>query len=306
MATVVYTMYHRNVHCYDPTGEFCALQVCPAPTVARFRYTGSSAGPVLRFHPSIMSKGSKTGYFDKPRGNLTPMPTRPKINQTGDKQAMCSHLRRRILTLDLPPGLDLDEVGLSEEYCLSRTPVRDVLRLLAGEGFVDIVGNRGARVSPMDHKTIREFFQTAPMIYASVSRLAVENATASTVAELKRVQAKFRKAAQKQLIDELVYFNNEFHALIGSMADNRYLDASLRRLLIDHSRIAYTFYERKNANEGNRLKLAIEQHDQLIEAIDTGDSEAAVDVTLAHWELSRSRAEIYIRPQPLADESLAG
>lgn len=233
------------------------------------------------------------------------MATRPKTFQPSDKQAMCSHLRRRILTLDLPPGLDLDEVGLSEEYRLSRTPVRDVLRQLAGEGFVDIVGNRGARVSPMDHKTIREFFQTAPMIYSSVSRLAVENATTSALTELRQVQTRFRHAALKQVVDELVFYNNEFHALIGRMADNRYLDASLRRLLIDHSRIAYTFYERKNADEGNRLQLAIEQHDQLIDAIDAGNTTAAVEVTLAHWELSRSQAERYIKPTPLTDDSLA-
>lgn len=188
---------------------------------------------------------------------------------------------------------------MTREYGLSRTPVRDVFRKLAGEGFVEIIGNRGARVSPMDHKTIREFFQAAPMVYAAVSRLAAENDTHDKLKELKALQKHFRKAAEKQDVEKLAFINNEFHDLIGSMADNRYLAVSLRRLLIDHTRIAYTFYNRKNVQEGNRLKQAVEQHDQLIAAIESGDSESAVAITLEHWELSRSQAELFVKPMPL-------
>ena len=57
-----------------------------------------------------------------------------------------------------------------------RTPLREVFRLLAGEGYIQIRDNRGTIVSPMSHRTLRDFFMTAPLIYASVARLAARNA----------------------------------------------------------------------------------------------------------------------------------
>ncbi len=221
------------------------------------------------------------------------------------KQTLYLDLKRRILTLDLAPGVDLDEVSISQAYGLSRTPLRDVFRQLAGEGYITIVGNRGAYVSPMDHKTIKEFFQTAPMVYSAISRLAVSNTTHVQLRKLKQVQVKFRQAASELAVSELVFYNDQFHSIIGDMADNRYLKSSLDRLLIDHARIAQTFYDRKHAKEGDRLKKAVQQHDELIDAIDSGDAEAAVTVTLEHWELSRSQAELFVSADPIPVDLVA-
>src|SRR5215475_2412900 len=112
----------------------------------------------------------------------------------GGKTALYEKLKRQILTLELPPDHDLDEASLSEEYGISRTPVRDVLRQLAGEGYIDIRENRGARVIPMNHATLRDFFLVAPMIYEAVGRLAVQNFRPSQMAELKESQKRFRAA----------------------------------------------------------------------------------------------------------------
>ena len=69
-------------------------------------------------------------------------------------------LRRRILSTDLKPGLDLDEAGLSGYYNMSRTPLREVLQRLQGEGYVVVSENRGAKVASMDIDVLRTFFQT--------------------------------------------------------------------------------------------------------------------------------------------------
>ncbi len=97
------------------------------------------------------------------------MPT-PKDNCLSD-------LRRRILLTDLVPGAELEETSLAAEYGLSRTPLREVLQRLAGEGYVHLADHRGARVVSMDVGTMRTFFQTAPMIYANVGRLAAHHRT---------------------------------------------------------------------------------------------------------------------------------
>src|SRR6516165_12035864 len=110
------------------------------------------------------------------------------------KTALADTLKQQILTLELQPDQDLDEVQLSEEYGISRTPVRDVLRRLAAEGYVEIRENRGARVIPMNHVTLRDFFLVAPLIYEAVGRLAAQNFRIGQMKELKACQERFRSA----------------------------------------------------------------------------------------------------------------
>ena len=151
-------------------------------------------------------------------------------------------LRRRILSTDLEPGHDLDEAGLSGYYNMSRTPLREVLQRLQGEGYVVVSENRGAKVASMDIDVLRTFFQTAPMVYANISRLACEHRTSAQLDALKQAQIGFAKAAKSSDAAEAALANHTFHAIIGYMASNTYLLASLARLQIDHTRMSQTFY----------------------------------------------------------------
>ena len=160
----------------------------------------------------------------------------------GGKTALHETLKRQILPLERPPDHDLDEAKLSEEYGISRTPVRDVFRQLAGEGYLDIRENRGARVIPMNHETLRDFFLVAPMIYEAVGRLAVRNFKALQLVRLKECQERFRAAVARRDPDAMVVENSRFHAIIGEMANSAFLKPSLSRLLIDHARIGHTFF----------------------------------------------------------------
>lgn len=227
-----------------------------------------------------------------------------KTSQQANKTHFYEELKWKILTMDLAPGVDLDEVGLSELYGLSRTPVRDVFRQMAGEGFVEIVGNKGASVASMNHKTLKEFVQTAPLIYVSVTRLAVNNATPAQLKELKRIQTKFRNAVKKDMIDELVIFDNQFHMMLGEMADNHYLAVSLQRLLIDHARISHSYFDRTAFNECDLLEKSVEQHDKLIDAIDNGREETAVAITLEHWDVSKLQSDMFVNPDPIPLEAM--
>lgn len=205
-------------------------------------------------------------------------------------------LQRRILTLDLEPGSYLDETQIAEAYGISRPPLREILRQLAGEGYVVLQENRGAQVAPMTHKTLRNFFVAAPMIYAAMTQLAAENATAAQIAGLKDVQMLFRAAIRGGDAVERALMNERFHALIGEMADNEYLKPSLRRLLIDHTRIGVTFYSSHNLALVRERAIAADQHDQIIAAIEEHDGERAGELAIAHWELSRADIESFITP----------
>lgn len=223
------------------------------------------------------------------------MPT----DQRNPKDAVYETLKREILTLKRAPGSDIDEASLAAEFGLSRTPLREVLRNMAGEGYLELRQNRGAQVSGMSYKTLRDFFLAAPMIYAATTRLAAENAEPAQLDELKAVQQAFRTAIAEADIESRVFLNDRFHALIGEMADNVFLTPSLCRLLIDHARIAGTFYRPRNARMTANLARASEQHDEMIASIEAGDGDRAEQLAIEHWTLSRGMIELFVTPQGL-------
>ena len=214
----------------------------------------------------------------------------------GKKTICIEDLRRRILTHELEPGSYLDEVEISETYGISRPPVREALRQLAGEGYVVLRENRGAQVAPMSHKSLRNFFIAAPMIYAAVARLAAQHATSSQIERMKQIQRAFRVAIRSGDVTQRALLNERFHACIGEVADNEYLLPSLRRLLIDHTRIGMTFYNPRQTNLEKQRAIAADQHDQFIELIAAGDADGAADLAVAHWELSRTQIEDFVTP----------
>ena len=211
------------------------------------------------------------------------------------KAALGDALRRRILTMQIAPGAVLDEVALSEEFGLSRPPVRELMRQMAGEGYIDLEANRAARVTSMNYHALRDFFLVAPMIYIATTQLAAERASKADIDLLKRVQGEFREAATHGDVDGRIFSNNEFHLQIGKIARNEYLIPSLRRLLIDHGRIGRTFFRSDPAARA-QLDVAADQHDQIIDAIEQHDTNAAARIVRAHLDLSRRNMAAYAAP----------
>lgn len=226
------------------------------------------------------------------------------ISVKGGKNGLYDDLKRQILTMELDPDEDLDEVTLSEQYGLSRTPVREIFRRLEGEGYIDIRANRGARVIPMNHDTLRHFFLVAPMVYAAIGRLAVQNFKPKQLADLTDTQERFRRASTVNDPLAMVLENNRFHEIIGEMSGNVYLKASLGRLLIDHARIGHTFFRPKNGDMRDRLELAVGHHDGFISAFAAHDEDTVVDLVFEHWELSRENMEMFIAPQGMKADAL--
>lgn len=212
------------------------------------------------------------------------------------KTLLAETLRRRILTMQIAPGAVLDEVELSEEFGLSRPPVRELMRQMAGEGYIDLEPNRPARAPALTYHSLRDFFLVAPMIYIATTQLAAEYASPPDVACLKEIQAGFRKAAAEGDVDGRIFANNEFHLQIGKIARNAYLLPSLRRLLIDHGRIGRNFF-RDDPETRDQLDVAADQHDEIIDAIERRDTEAAARIVRAHLDLSRRNMAAYAAPE---------
>lgn len=216
------------------------------------------------------------------------------------KAVLAEALRRRILSMELAPGAVVDELALCDEFGLSRPPVRELLRQIAAEGYIELEANRAPRVAAMNHDSLHSFFVAAPLIYIATTQLAATNASAAEIEALKAIQVLFRQAIEARDVENRVVYNDAFHLEIGKMAHNDYLMPSLRRLLIDHARLGKIFYRHPTTDDMQQdLEVACDQHDQMIHAIEHRDPARAGQLVREHFELSRRRMAEYAAPQGL-------
>jgi DNA-binding GntR family transcriptional regulator len=223
------------------------------------------------------------------------------LDSSIDRKALLSEtLRRRIVSMELAPGAVVDEVALSEEFGLSRPPVRELMRQMAAEGYIDLEPNRPARVSPMSYESLRSFFLAAPLIYVATAQIAATSATPAEIDRLKKIQADFRSAIERRDANSRMLHNEEFHLQIGTMAHNAYLMPSLRRLLIDHARLGTAFYRNPTTTDmQDEVNKAVHQHEQIIDAIERHDPAGVTEIVRAHMDLSRRRMTEYVVPPSL-------
>ncbi|SIT36606.1 GntR domain-containing protein (fragment) [Paraburkholderia piptadeniae] len=148
----------------------------------------------------------------------------------------------------------------------------------------------------MNYDSLRNYFLAAPLIYVATTKLAAAHATQAEIDGLKRVQERFRAAVEGGSVDERVLQNDEFHLAIGKMAHNPYLLPSLCRLLIDHARLGKTFYQPRDERMDAELAEAMQQHEDIIDAIQRRDAEAAGEIVRAHVYLARRNMASYVAP----------
>lgn len=223
-----------------------------------------------------------------------------KTEPKDKKQVFFDTLCQQIVSMELMPGAILDEVQLSQQFGLSRSPVREIMRHMAAEGYIELVPNRPARVAPMDYQALRSFFQAAPLIYVATTQLAAQNARPSDIENLRKIQAKFRQAIDQNDTASRVLHNNAFHYEIGCIANNVYLMPSLKRLLIDHSRLGKKFYSAApNSDMQEEMHKAADQHDEMIQAIAEHDVEKVGQLVREHWDLSKRRLSEFVIPNSI-------
>lgn len=204
------------------------------------------------------------------------------------KEALYDELRRRIVTMELEPGTDLDEAEISSFYGMSRTPVREILIRLQAEGLVVQRRNRGAMVAPLDMATLQSWFEAGRMIHRAMVRLAAHRRTDEDLETIREAMEAFEQATRDRDKLRMLYTNERFHDLIGRAARNSYLYASYRRVIADHERISelcYSYESQGHAQHDSQLNL--DEHRCLFEAIERGDADTAEEVIDAHLSLAR-------------------
>lgn len=204
------------------------------------------------------------------------------------KEALYDELRRRIVTMELEPGTDLDEAEVSSFYGMSRTPVREILIRLQAEGLVVQRPNRGAMVAPLDMGTLQSWFEAGRMIHRAMVRLAASRRTEADLEAIREAMEAFEQATRDRDKLQLLYANERFHDLIGRAARNSYLYASYRRVIADHERISELCYSYEvEGHARHDAQLTVDEHRRLFDALEAGDADTAEAVIDAHLSLAR-------------------
>ena len=136
-------------------------------------------------------------------------------------------LRDDILNLVLPPGSPIDEIQLSERLSMSRTPIREALVRLAGEGLVTTLPNRSTVVSNIDFLNLHTFFDALTLMYRVTTRLAAEYRTEADLAQIRAVVARYDTMKPADVITKLKPLatpGNAYFGSAGELVAHAYLD----------------------------------------------------------------------------------
>lgn len=188
-------------------------------------------------------------------------------------------LRDEILDLTLAPGSPIDEVQLAERFSMSRTPIREALVRLAGEGLVETLPNRSTMVSNIDFLNLHTFFDALTLMYRVTTRLAAQNHLPGDLDRIRAHQADFATAVAAQEALAMIATNREFHAAIAEAGRNPYYTALFLRLLDEGRRLLRLYYQ----SFDDRLPQEfVDEHEAMIAAIAARDVEAADRLARSH------------------------
>ncbi len=174
---------------------------------------------------------------------------------------VADRLRERIYSQSLKPGDWIDEKVLCEELGISRTPLREALKVLHAESLVELVPRRGCYVRTLDGDGLNELFPVMAALEGLCARLAVENCSAKQLRELDRMHAQLEKAAAAGDVDRYFDENHVFHRAVQELSGNRWLQritSELRGVL----RLA----RHRQLTVPGRLEQSLHEHRAIMDA----------------------------------------
>ena len=186
-------------------------------------------------------------------------------------------LEEGILSGSIPPGESLNELRLSLELGVSRTPVREAIRMLEQKNLVRLVPNKGAVVLGVDRKDLLDVYTIRSYIEGLASRWAAENITDDKRQKLREIVDLQEFYYIKSNQDQISEMDSRFHETIFSYCESRRLEHMLRDL---HHMIQR--YRRQSIAEVGRTEKAIAEHRLILEAICSGDGDEAEKQTVIH------------------------
>ena len=185
-------------------------------------------------------------------------------------------IRDQIVTLRLAPGSVIEEARLRQELGLGRTPIREALQRLAHENLVTFVPHRGTFVSDINLTDLHRLTEVRTEMEGYAARLAAERATAPDRIKMEALMAELSTIDEAD-VHNLMRLDQRIHRLVYQATRNAFLQAMLEESFNLSLRIWFLGLDR-----GVRLKEAVEEHRQLLDAIVSRDAPRAESVMRQH------------------------
>jgi DNA-binding GntR family transcriptional regulator len=202
-------------------------------------------------------------------------------------------LHREILSLKLPPGELLDEMSLSRRFGFSRSPIREALIRLAGDGLVVNLPNRTTIVAPVDISRFPQYVDALDLAQRINTRLAAELRTEGDLDNIAAAQERFVAAVTSKDYLAMSETNRDFHMAIARAGKNAYLAAFYEKLLDEGRRILHLHFD--YIERTGDARLLTDEHEDMIEAIRARDAERADALAHAHTRQFRERFLDFLR-----------
>ena len=187
-------------------------------------------------------------------------------------------LRDAILTGKLVPGERLMENQLADKLGVSRTPVREALRMLELENLVELVPRKGAQVLDMSEKDIVNILEVRSALEGLATSVACKKMTKEDLQQLKNLEVDFEKAVAENDVEHFVDIDEDFHDLIFAATENDKLINIFRNLRIQ----LYRYRMAQAKNNETSMSTIVAHHRSIIRAIENHDSEEGASIAQGH------------------------
>lgn len=195
------------------------------------------------------------------------------------RELVFESLREAIITGKLSPGERLMEIQMAEEMGVSRTPVREAIRKLELEGLVVMIPRKGAYVAGLSLKDIADVFEIRGALEGLAAELAAERITEEELEGLERYLVKISEETESGDLSKVVETDTDFHSLIYSASRNQRLTQ-----IINNLREQIQRFRKTSLSYPGRMKVAVEEHRKIVEAISARNGELARNLAHEHIE----------------------
>jgi DNA-binding GntR family transcriptional regulator len=183
---------------------------------------------------------------------------------------VAERLRTQIFAHELAPGSWLDEQSLAQQFGISRTPMREAIKVLASEGLVTTKMNRGAYVTEVDRGDLEQIFTVLALLEGQAARETAAKATEEDLTNLDNLHHRLEKAAADRDVEQFFDVNVKFHDLIQEIAGNKWMNE-----VIGDLRKVLKLQRRDSLSRAGRLQNSLIEHRAILQAILKRDAIAA-------------------------------
>lgn len=205
---------------------------------------------------------------------------------------VAARLRERIFAGELAPGSFLDEVRLAQELEISRTPLREALKVLTVEGLVRHEPRRGCFVNEVTEQDLDEIFPVLALLEGRCAYEAAQNASDADIAALEDLHEKLAKYGKAKRINEYYETNFTIHEAIITLAGNRWL-----AMVIADLRKIVKLARLQQLHAPGRLEQSLSEHLAVFAALKARDPEGAEAAMRTHLQRQRGALRTLARAQ---------